>query len=271
MATIMQDKVVLTNEFKKVEFTFTIDPNNLCAADILKCFEHDTPPEPEVVNFLLRAVRPGDHCIDAGANIGFFTLLMAALAGETGHVDAFEPGMNNIPYLKYNLRESGFKNIRAFELALWSKSGMRFSLFLYGHGGYNCLKPIDEIIPDSQDVDTFRLDDMVGVNCSVMKMDIEGAEVEALLGAKNMFDKATVKYCICEINENALNRFGHEAQDLFSFFEQRYYDRFILHFDGRLPSFVSYDWRLKIPRHNTNMLFSRLEWLAELYPELTDG
>lgn len=270
MTSIMRDKVVLTNEFKQVEFIFTIDPDNQAAADILHCFNNDTPPEPEVVNFLLRAVRPGDHCIDAGANIGFFTLLMAALAGEKGHVDAFEPGTNNIAYLKYNIKDSGFNNISLWQNALWSHSGRTLPLYLYGHGGYDSLKMIDANETPSLPVETISLD-ATDVTCSVVKMDIEGAEVEALLGAKNMFDSGSVKYCVCEINEHALGRFDRTIEDVFSFFEKRYYDRFMLHFDGRLPSYVPYHWPLKIPRHNTNMLFSRFEWVKELYPELIDG
>ena len=50
-----------------------------------------------------RVVKPGDYCVDVGAHIGYFTLLLSRLVGETGYVLAFEPGTNNLPKLKRNL------------------------------------------------------------------------------------------------------------------------------------------------------------------------
>lgn len=51
----------------------------------------------------LRAIRPGHRVLDVGANLGYFTLVAAALAGETGQVYAFEPEPRNFDLLVANV------------------------------------------------------------------------------------------------------------------------------------------------------------------------
>ena len=48
-------------------------------------------PDPAEMLFLKRYRCPGDGPIDAGANVGVYTLLMAGLVGSSGRVLAFEP------------------------------------------------------------------------------------------------------------------------------------------------------------------------------------
>lgn len=57
---------------------------------------------------LARAVRPGMTVIDIGANLGYFTLLMADLVGADGRVHAFEPNPPIAARLKHSLSLNGF-------------------------------------------------------------------------------------------------------------------------------------------------------------------
>src|SRR5436853_284660 len=47
--------------------------------------------EPWITVFVARQLRPGMVAIDVGANYGYYSLLFAALVGDTGHVYAIEP------------------------------------------------------------------------------------------------------------------------------------------------------------------------------------
>lgn len=51
--------------------------------------------EPEVVSVMYQVLKSGDTAIDGGANIGYFSLVMASIVGVSGKVLAFEPGPNN--------------------------------------------------------------------------------------------------------------------------------------------------------------------------------
>jgi predicted RNA methylase len=59
--------------------------------------------EPVLSEFILRHVREGDVCVDAGANVGYFTLLLASAAGRGGKVVAIEAAPGNVRRLRENL------------------------------------------------------------------------------------------------------------------------------------------------------------------------
>ena len=54
-------------------------------------------------------VKKGDNVLDVGANIGYFTLMLAKLVGPTGKVFAFEPDPRNISLLKKNIETNGYQ------------------------------------------------------------------------------------------------------------------------------------------------------------------
>ena len=51
--------------------------------------------EPSVTWALVRLIRPGWACVDVGAHLGYFTLLLAHLVGKVGKVFAFEAHPEN--------------------------------------------------------------------------------------------------------------------------------------------------------------------------------
>ncbi len=86
--------------------------------------------EPFETALLLAAVSPGDRVLDAGANIGYFTLLAAARVGSSGRVYAFEPEPANYRLLTHNVALNGFEDrVSCCEAAL-SESAGSAQLFL---------------------------------------------------------------------------------------------------------------------------------------------
>jgi FkbM family methyltransferase len=59
--------------------------------------------EPELVSLLKKTLKPGMTVLDLGANIGYFSVIAAALVGENGQVHAFEPMPQNLGRLRKNL------------------------------------------------------------------------------------------------------------------------------------------------------------------------
>lgn len=73
---------------------------------------------------MARRIKPGMHCIDVGANFGYFTVLLAALVKETGTVQAWEPQHKVRECLESTLALNGFQNrVEVVPAAASNKSG----------------------------------------------------------------------------------------------------------------------------------------------------
>tara|TARA_B100001765_G_scaffold62326_1_gene37407 strand:+ start:336 stop:1190 length:855 start_codon:yes stop_codon:yes gene_type:complete len=139
-------------------------------------------------------VKVGDNVVDLGANVGYFTLILAKLVGPTGKVFAFEPDPRNLTLLKKNIEYNNYKNVIIVPKAV---SNVNDKCTLYvgqkTFGQNKIYKPektrTQKFIPT--DSETIRLDDFFKANnllnkISFIKMDIEGAEVLALSGMKKI-------------------------------------------------------------------------------------
>ena len=73
--------------------------------------------EPEIADVLRREIAPGSVCFDVGANVGYYAILMARLAGENGTVVAFEPVPLNFETLEQNIALNALKNVRLEPMA----------------------------------------------------------------------------------------------------------------------------------------------------------
>ena len=72
--------------------------------------------ESESMALFARLVRPQDTVIEVGGHIGYLSLYFAQLVGQRGQVIVFEPGTNNLPYTRANLRAK--PNVRVVETAV---------------------------------------------------------------------------------------------------------------------------------------------------------
>ncbi|MCG8403929.1 MAG: FkbM family methyltransferase [Phycisphaerales bacterium] len=125
---------------------------------------------------------------DIGANVGFYTLLASTLVGKEGHVFAFEPFPANLTYLKEHLRLNNIENVTVFDAAVSDKSGTTF----FEEGPSRSMGHISST--GTLQVQTVVIDELVAAGNlptpDYIKMDIEGAEVHALSGAKSMLSES---------------------------------------------------------------------------------
>ncbi|MEE9200225.1 MAG: FkbM family methyltransferase, partial [Candidatus Brocadiales bacterium] len=70
-----------------------------------------------------KLIKPGMIVVDVGANIGYYTLIVAKLTGNDGRVYAFEPEPNNYRLLVKNIEMNGYTNITPIQKALSNKHG----------------------------------------------------------------------------------------------------------------------------------------------------
>ena len=84
---------------------------NLANPEHQYLYFYGTHDERYVVTKLLKIIKPGDICWDIGANIGFYTCLLASRVGDTGAVVAFEPALRTCGYLCENISLNQFTNV----------------------------------------------------------------------------------------------------------------------------------------------------------------
>lgn len=255
---------------RKIGMSMDLDSNHLCDAGIIDCCHAGKPCEPEVCNVLARVLQEGDVAVDGGANVGFLTLMMARLVGPTGRVYAFEPGGNNLPKIAANLKLNKIENVEVIDKPLMANASESVFLYEVDHPGYNSIWRDDSkelitkrvVTPTTLDLEFQRMPKAP----ALIKLDIEGAEMAALEGARMLL--LTKPVVIAEMNEAAFDRAGVSFADLRGFMQERGYDAFMLDEDGNLPAFIPRKTEIAPLRLNVNVMFSTIEQVEKFWPQV---
>ncbi len=249
-----------------VSFFMDFDASSIADQCTVANFNASGCCEPEVVHLMLRVLKPGDIVVDGGANIGFFTMLMAKLIGETGRVYAFEPAEQNIHKLAVNANVNKFEHITIVSNPLWSKVEP-VTLYMAENSGFTSLakSPVTIGQAEKQAITLDAYFDKPS-NVKLLKLDIEGSELHALTGSLG-YGRAT--YMVCELNDEALQLFGHSAKKLRGYMRGVGYEMFLLYPDGRFPTLIPPDVEIKTNKQNLNVLFSTMENVVKAWPSET--
>jgi FkbM family methyltransferase len=162
-------------------------------------------------------LRPADTFIDCGAHIGLYSIIASrATDGET-HVIAIEPSGETANHLEFNLTHSGMKGAHIIRSAIWMASGQiqfinkgagkaayAHAAFGEGVGGISISTvTLDQIVKDA------------GVKeVALVKIDVEGAEPEALKGGQYAIEHGLLPVLMVEFTEQNLQQRGLSTQDL---------------------------------------------------------
>ena len=151
-------------------------------------------------------INKGDVVIDCGAHIGIFSLLFARLAGDNGKVVAIEPEERNYKALvKMVELNKNVVPIIPLKVAVY-KDDCWLDLYIAQKSGSHTIAPYyDErkkvLLNKKEKVRVLKLDTIVKElsleKVDFIKMDIEGAEIDALLGAEQTIKKFKPKLAIC--------------------------------------------------------------------------
>jgi len=146
--------------------------------------------EPGCVRVLREHLSEGSVCVDVGANLGYFSILMAQIVGKRGQTIAFEPMPDTVELLRENVGVNRLENVIVVAAAASDESGS--VQLLSGASehvaktasmvGYRLEGPAQTTL-----VRSLRLDDYFAGSArlpGLIKIDVEGAELMVLKGAR---------------------------------------------------------------------------------------
>jgi FkbM family methyltransferase len=135
--------------------------------------------------------------VDVGANIGYHTLLAAEQVGGAGHVWSVEPAEGNLGFLRHNIELNGFENVTILPHAAGARRSLRRFLLRSdsGHHGFHA-HPTDGTVEEVE-IEEVPLDDLIRAPVDLVKLDVEGSEIEALEGMRRLLtDSPTVRILV---------------------------------------------------------------------------
>jgi FkbM family methyltransferase len=170
-------------------------------------------PDFREMSFWLRVLRPGDLFVDVGANIGIYTLLLASHGAD---VIAVEPADDARRLLEVNLGLNGL-HAHIVPTALGRAAGNAKLTAGLGSSNYIVTKP--DGVPQGDEaaieVPISTLDEVLGDRTAAgLKVDVEGFELDVLLGGSRALAEHRVGVLQLEWNSMARERFGRDRGEI---------------------------------------------------------
>lgn len=174
--------------------------------------------EEEFVNFFL---EKGDTFIDAGAHLGTVALTASKVVGNSGKVIAIEPHPKTFSYLKDNTALTFHKNIKLMNAGVGEKEGFMFLSSSYvsdmnhigGSGIRVRMMTLKSLCSDIKKI-------------SLLKLDVEGFELQAMRGFGNDLQKA--EGILFESSPSSFERYGYTLRDIALYLQMRGYSLYAL-------------------------------------------
>lgn len=143
--------------------------------------------EKGILHFIKNNLKSDGCFVDVGANIGLMSIF-TAIKFPNSKVVAFEAHPHTLKILEENIRLNEVKNIQIQPLALSNTSGLVtiFDNWNVNRGGASI--KLNKGESNSHQVNCNLLDSFTSIAPSMIKIDVEGAELEVLLGAKNTIE-----------------------------------------------------------------------------------
>ena len=180
--------------------------------------------EIEVVRFIRRVIRPGMVCVDIGAHVGYFSLLMAKLVGPRGRVISFEPTARSNSILRENSECNNFRNIIIEPSAVGDAEGE--TVFYEATPGFEVYNSVVQTGHPAAHAAVFApnkvplvtLDSYLeskGIRkVDLIKIDVEGSELLALRGMRRTLHENPGVILLIEYSDITSHNFGYKALDV---------------------------------------------------------
>jgi FkbM family methyltransferase len=176
-------------------------------------------------------LRPGDTAVDCGANRGRHTYPMLNAVGPDGHIAAIEPLPTLARSLSRELKDRGVLNCTIVPKAVGREEAVRPFVWVGGDDSYSGLLKRDLPAEFVNTTFSFRVAvttlDTIAVclpkTPRFLKMDLEGGEFHALLGASRTLAAGQCFVVFENGRQSAANTYGYQKEELFALFEDLNY------------------------------------------------
>ncbi len=216
-----------------------------------------------VIKVMRDILRPGMTVVDAGANVGYFTLIACDCVGREGRVFAFEPDPETFEVLFRNVEMNGYRPFcQCHGVALSSGRGTatfyRFSLHFGGnslwHSGGSTTEFRDEV--SEVEVQTTTFDDFVedaGITGKIdlVKIDTEGSEAHVVQGMRKTLAANQGIVLLCEFNANRIRSSNCDPDAAIDALLDQGFTLRLIEYDGSIRPIS----REELLAHNDAMLF----------------
>jgi FkbM family methyltransferase len=159
---------------------------------------------------LMNGIQKGDTVWDIGANVGFYTEKFAQIVGDAGKVIAFEPS----PDAAEKVREisNSYPVVRLVQAAVSDSPGEAY--FDVSSGGDSVTNHLigeakeDEASQVAVEVTTGDVFSEANGVPDVIKIDVEGFEIEVIRGMKELLRDNKLRAIYCEVHFGVLESRG---------------------------------------------------------------
>ncbi|MEA5518137.1 FkbM family methyltransferase [Limnoraphis robusta] len=194
-------------------------------------------------------IRSGMTVFDIGANVGDYTLLFSELVEQAGRVYVFEPTYSTYNKLTERVQQQKCENVEIYQNAIFSENiEIEFNEFAEEYSVWNSIGKPQMLNPDNaleyvpivktERVDAITLDSFCQQHdiktIDYLKIDVEGAESDALLGALGLLREKAVRFIQFEISQKMLEGLSRKAQDTFDILIQNGYECHRITPDGKI-------------------------------------
>jgi len=223
---IIDEKICIARDFEKL-FTFISSQDG--TIDFTGCVSlagmsvHTTPgmalefPDMAATYHRYYAPKKGGTVLDCGSFHGLYAIAASSLVGATGKVYCFEPDKGNAAVLRDNLNRNGISNAVIVEKGIWDKDG---TAKMRQEGLATSSMDFSGASSNSFSIDVTSLPSFIesnGISGDIfVKMDIEGAEIEAVRGCINYMKGHALNFAIASYHLRDGAETFHALEPMFS-------------------------------------------------------
>jgi|LakMenEpi03Aug12_release.lakeMendotaPanAssembly.Ray.scaffolds.fasta_scaffold16917_6 FkbM family methyltransferase len=169
--------------------------------------------EPHFYNVAKNVIKPGDICLDCGANLGYHAVTMAKMVGPAGKVLAFEPLRVIYQQLCGNVFINDLRNVFCFNVALGNENKMIQMDYVDVDRPQGINIGATKIGGGGDVVQMIKIDEVISSGVSFLKIDVQGSEIFLLEGAEKLIQNSRPIMFI-EVENQWLNCFGQSSETL---------------------------------------------------------
>ena len=169
-----------------------------------------------VTDLIKKNVTEGMTAVNIGANVGYYTLVLARQVGENGNVYSFEPFSDTVKNLKRTVKENGYNNVKIIPKAVTNKTGID-KMTVTPSCAHNIITPMDGNL-EKIEIDVTTLDDFFAdknPKVDFIMMDAEGSEPYIFDGIKKLVENNPDLEIITEYNAFPLGIVGTSGEDFY--------------------------------------------------------